>query len=507
MGFVEPRISVALIVFVLSPEGELDTVGGDPVPARMLGFGDRRAPAGDLEAALRRAMPWEGLRGVVASRLRPLTPRLLRHGEMVMPMWASGCLPPGGVEALPPGRSGDVYRRALERLSLHLDDPSIVAEAHAELRRALASDPVSHQMVGEGVRLRGLALDGLDELRLRDRAASDVDDAPSGAYPRPRVRAPLPPLLALLPSEFTIEQLRAAVRRVARLDEEELESASNFRRRIAELLEARVLVEVGDVEDAKQKGRPAKLYRFDAESWSGWLLAKVRHLSARELFEARRQRVVGEVRELRVARAKDSRGSDSRGSDPRGSDARGSGAGWSRPDDASGSGAPAGASPSASPAMPLEFRDALPRRASESDDEPRGGVGGAGLGAAPMRPAGGEPSRHVMRALRSPSAAARGDSSKTEIPRSIGPAATPEATPDATPADDDRVARLEAMVRHLALKFEQLSPGGGAGVRRDAGSPEGGAGGAASNPPTSDPPTYGPPTPDPPTGDPGRAER
>ena len=481
MGVVEPRISVALIVFVLSPEGELDTVGGDPVPARMLGFGDRRAPAGDLEAALLRAMPWEGLRGVVASRLRPLTPRLLRHGEMVMPMWASGCLPPGGVEALPPGRSGDVYRRALERLSLHLDDASIVAEAHAELRRALASDPVSHQMVGEGVRLRGLALDGLDELRLRDRAAIDSGEAPYGAYPRPRVRAPLPPLLALLPSEFTIEQLRAAVRRVARLDEEELESASNFRRRIAELLEARVLVEVGDVEDAKQKGRPAKLYRFDAESWSGWLLAKVRHLSARELFEARRQRVVGEVRELRVARAKDSRGSDSRGSD-----ARGSGAGWSRPDDASGSGALAGASPSASPAVPLEFRDALPRRASESDDEPRGGVGGAGLGAPRMRPADADASRHFMRAARSPSAAARGDSSMTEIPRSIGPAATPEATPDATPTDDDRVARLEAMVRHLALKFEQLSPGGGAGVRRDAGSPEGGAGARAPTPPTPD---------------------
>ena len=477
MGFVEPRISVALIVFVLSPEGELDTVGGDPVPARMLGFGDRRAPAGDLEAALRRAMPWEGLRGVVASRLRPLTPRLLRHGEMVMPMWASGCLPPGGVEALPPGRSGDVYRRALERLSLHLDDASIVAEAHAELRRALAADPVSHQMVGEGVRLRGLALDGLDELRLRDRAAIDSGEAPYGAYPRPRVRAPLPPLLALLPSEFTIEQLRAVVGRVARLDEDELESASNFRRRIAELLEARVLVEIGDVEDAKQKGRPAKLYRFDAESWSGWLLAKVRHLSARELFEARRQRVVGEVRELRVARAKDSRGSDSRGSD-----ARGSGAGWSRPDDASGSGAPAGASPSASPAVPLEFRDALPRRASESDDEPRGGVGGAGLGAPRMRPADADASRHFMRAARSPSAAARGDSSKTEIPRSIGPAATPEATP----TDDDRVARLEAMVRHLALKFEQLSPGGGAGVRRDAGSPEGGAGARAPTPPTPD---------------------
>jgi hypothetical protein len=470
MGLLEPRLSFALVVFVLSPDGELDTIGGEPVSARELGMVHGGASAGDVGAALLRGTPWEPVRGVTTARLRPLMPRVSRRGEVVVPMWTSGRFPAGGVWDLSSRFGGPLHGRALERLAESLGDPSLVAEAQVEFRRALASDPLSHQMVGEGVRLRGLALDGLEEIRAQEIRAQELSARGMGGFAPSDGRPPLPPLLALLPAEFTIEQLRVAVRRVARIDEEELESASNFRRRIAEFVEARVLVEVGDVEDAKQKGRPAKLYRFDAESWSGWLRAKVRHLSARELFEVRRQRVVGE---LRVARALDSHGSDSPDS----------GAGASRLDDAGRSGAPAGAPSPVSPAMPLEFRDALPRRASTPDEEPRGGLGDAGQGASPMRSAGGEASRRFMRAPRSPSDAARGVSFEPEAPGLIVPSATPEATL----VDDDRVSRLEAMVRHLALKFEQLSRGGGVGGRPDVGSSEGGADGAAFNPPTAAP--------------------
>ena len=87
MGLLEPRLSFALVVFVLSPDGELDTIGGEPVSARELGMVHGGASAGDVGAALLRGTPWEPVRGVTTARLRPLMPRVSRRGEVVVPIW------------------------------------------------------------------------------------------------------------------------------------------------------------------------------------------------------------------------------------------------------------------------------------------------------------------------------------------------------------------------------------------------------------------------------------
>jgi hypothetical protein len=394
MGLLEPRLSFALVVFVLSPDGELDTIGGEPVSARELGMVHGGASAGDVGAALLRGTPWEPVRGVTTARLRPLMPRVGRRGEVVVPMWTSGRFPAGGVWDLSSRFGGPLHGRALERLAELLGDPSLVSEAQVEFRRALASDPLSHQMVGEGVRLRGLALDGLEEIRAQEIRAQEMSARGMVGFAPSDGRPPLPPLLALLPAEFTIEQLRVAVRRVARIDEEELESASNFRRRIAEFVEARVLVEVGDVEDAKQKGRPAKLYRFDAERWHGWLVGKVGQLSARELFQARRQRGVGDEHAEYAFRP------------------------LHRP------------MPADRGAPPEPLGNRAPPRIESREVPPGAAEAAAQLSAQPRRkPVGAEGVRFLARA----------------------------APSRATADNDERVARLEAMVKHLLGRFDAMS--------------------------------------------------
>jgi hypothetical protein len=121
-------------------------------------------------------------------------------------------------------------------------------------------------MLGEGARLRALAMDELARESMADE---------------------LPPIFALLPEVFTIEHLRSAISQVAHRPELEAESSSNFRRRIMEFLKYGVLVEVGDVDVTRQKGRPAMRYRFAAHAWRRWLSTRSTEPTMREMHQLR----------------------------------------------------------------------------------------------------------------------------------------------------------------------------------------------------------------------------
>lgn len=266
-----PRnFSIALIVFVLTPYGEVATVTGAPMdldellqpplqpphepPHEPPHAGPRSAasPASvggspfSLVSARLRERLCEALRARVPSlevtaRLHPLMPRLLADGAVCIPLWTAGRI----------SDDADLRSdRGLADLARALGDPTIEAEAEAEFRRRLASDPIAHQMVGEATRLRAVASDEA----LRELSPGEV-----------------PPIFALLPTVFTIDQLRLAAAPMALAAGTELERSSNFRRRVNEFIEQGVLGDCGEAVGAAHRGRPPRLYRFDAAGWEEWL--------------------------------------------------------------------------------------------------------------------------------------------------------------------------------------------------------------------------------------------
>ena len=267
MNRSEPALSLSLslIVFVVTPDDDggarVGTIGGEIVSPRGLdGFDPRSQTLSDY---VTRAMRWNLPPGTVTSRIRPLMPRLSSPTSVLLPLWTTGRIADfDSSEALPSGGR----LNALERLAETLRDATLVTEANSEFRRALAADPLSHQMLGEGARLRALAMDELARESMADE---------------------LPPIFALLPEVFTIEHLRSAISQVAHRPELEAESSSNFRRRIMEFLKYGVLVEVGDVDFTRQKGRPAMRYRFAAHAWRRWLSTRSTEPTMREMHQLR----------------------------------------------------------------------------------------------------------------------------------------------------------------------------------------------------------------------------
>lgn len=236
-------LSVAPIVFVLTPDGRVDTIGGQTLTAdRVSNFRPGESTAETIRRQIREALP----EGTITSRIRPLMPRN-HNGTVVLPVWATGRLPDNSVRGTAaPG----LELGALERLADDLRDRSLWAEAHAEFRRALAADPVSHQLLGERARLRALAEDESERVPVEDE---------------------IPPIFGLLPQRFSLDELHAAVNQAARLPHGEAERSTNFRRRLTDLTEAGVLRETGEKLSADQPGRPAKLYHFDHHGWLRWL--------------------------------------------------------------------------------------------------------------------------------------------------------------------------------------------------------------------------------------------
>lgn len=267
MNRSEPALSLSLslVVFVVTPDDDggarVGTIGGEIVSPRGLdGFDPRSQTLSDY---VTRAMRWNLPPGTVTSRIRPLMPRLSSPTSVLLPLWTTGRIADfDSSEALPSGGR----LNALERLAETLRDATLVTEANSEFRRALAADPLSHQMLGEGARLRALAMDELARESMADE---------------------LPPIFALLPEVFTIEHLRSAISQVAHRPELEAESSSNFRRRIMEFLKYGVLVEVGDVDVTRQKGRPAMRYRFAAHAWRRWLSTRSTEPTMREMHQLR----------------------------------------------------------------------------------------------------------------------------------------------------------------------------------------------------------------------------
>lgn len=252
MGMPPLQISFALVVFVLTPEGKVATIGGQELTDGHVAALPRRGQsiAGVIRESVEQLLP----PGTITSRIRPLMPRLRRDGMVVLPLWATGRLPEGEHLTALVARAEFRPFDALGRLADQLNDHTLVDEAHSEFRRALASDPVSHQLMSEGGRLRALAMDELDLIRNREDG--------------------IPPVFGLLPKRFTIEQLQLAVRQAARLLPEDIQKSSNFRRRLVELTELGVLERTYDTAPTDARGRPPQFYRFNSERWIEWLQAR-----------------------------------------------------------------------------------------------------------------------------------------------------------------------------------------------------------------------------------------
>jgi hypothetical protein len=281
MGLPRPVVSIAPLLFVFAPDGQVETTGGFAFdPDELVRRGTMRFDAADLARgagiALDRVLVGEianrlrDLPGLtITSRLRPLVPRLGPRMQIVLPMWALARIDLDGVEG---SEWMELARRhphglgAAARLSEALGDPELEREAEGEFRRALAGDPMANRLSGEDARMRTLSVDEL---------------ARAGRH------GEAPPVLAMLPRLFTIEELRLAIARITRVPEERVESSSNFRRRVQELLAHGVLQPVGEaargwaksspvvpeeVDAGTRPGRRPTLYEFDETRWRRWLL-------------------------------------------------------------------------------------------------------------------------------------------------------------------------------------------------------------------------------------------
>lgn len=299
-----PIVSVAPLLFVFAPDGQVETLAGFAFdPDRIVRSGAMQIGAADLAhgsaAALDRVLAAEVSRQLrdlpglaITSRLRPLVPRLAPPARIVLPMWAIARIDLDGVEGdrwMERARGHPYGLGAAARLARLLDDTDLEREAEGEFRRALAGDPMANRLMGEDARMRALSVDEL---------------ARAGRH------GELPPVLAMLPRLFTIDELRLAVARITRVPEERVESSSNFRRRVQELLGHGVLRPVGEaargwaksspvvhdeVGGGTRPGRSPTLYEFDEVRWRRWLLHR-----AGGAEEVARREIAPMMREMRA---------------------------------------------------------------------------------------------------------------------------------------------------------------------------------------------------------------
>lgn len=281
MGFPRTSLDICPIAFVMTSDGRVETLGGFDFGAdELVNHRDLRLEvaarglrtvAGVLELELRRMVAghFRELPGLsLATRLRPLMPRPRRSGRLTLPVWTVARVDRAQGDPAEWERMASRHPHgfgALARVAAMLQDPSIETEAEMEFRRTLAADPLASRMVGDEARLRALAADELAQ----------------GASP-----GDLPPVFAMLPECFTIDELRLALGRMSRTPAEEIESSSNFRRRLHDLIGMKVLRSVGEAgrpwlrvqavsdEDATRPGRKPLLYTFDPERWRSWLLER-----------------------------------------------------------------------------------------------------------------------------------------------------------------------------------------------------------------------------------------
>lgn len=269
MGIPTSQLHAALVIFLLTPEGDIVTVGGVRIRVQDLmlhaGLAGRGERGGDRDAieravpdsepefarVIRRATLAELPEGTSITSIRALIPRMFSLDRVVIPLWATGSVPRHALETLLAHARPNAG--ALERLSRELRDPSLVVEANRAFRQALAADPMVHQLVGDATRLRALS--------------AEVIERESRPLERPLIASMLPEL-------FTIDQLRFAVSQIAVAAGREVESSSNFRRRLSDLMECGVLVDAGESHEVEQRGRPPRLYRFELARWAGWLAQK-----------------------------------------------------------------------------------------------------------------------------------------------------------------------------------------------------------------------------------------
>ena len=269
MGLPTSQLHAALVVFLLTPEGDIVTVGGMRIRVQDLmlhaGLAGRGERGGDRDAieravpdsepefarVIRRATLAELPEGTSITSIRALVPRVFSVDRVVIPLWAVGSVPRHALEPLLAHARPNAG--ALERLSRELRDPSLIAEANRAFRQALAADPMVHQLVGDATRLRALSAEVIER----------------GSRPLER-----PLIASMLPELFTIDQLRFAVSQIAVAAGREVESSSNFRRRLSDLMECGVLVDAGESHEVEQRGRPPRLYRFELARWAGWLAQK-----------------------------------------------------------------------------------------------------------------------------------------------------------------------------------------------------------------------------------------
>ena len=276
----QPSLSVALVIFVLTPEGRVETLGGEELTSGRMA--PVRSGGLDLSQIIRREMESVLPVGTVTSRIRPLMPRLRGNGAVTLPLWATGRVPEAVFRAGGVGELRGLRFGALERLALSLRDDSLVTEARSEFRRALAADPVSHQLMGDATRLRALAVDEL----ARESLSGDE----------------MPPIFGLLPTMFTLDELHMAVNEAAHLRPGEVEKSTNFRRRLVDLVRDHVLTEVGERVGPEQRGRPAKLYSFSMDGWRIWLSRQHRAMDVRaESVMSREMSSYRTVRSMRNA--------------------------------------------------------------------------------------------------------------------------------------------------------------------------------------------------------------
>jgi predicted ArsR family transcriptional regulator len=81
-------------------------------------------------------------------------------------------------------------------------------------------------------------------------------------------------VIALLPETFTLNELQQAIATTLGIHADEMESSSNFRRRLQEFVHRGVLQETSAPRDAatvERAGRPPRHYRFDPVGWQRWL--------------------------------------------------------------------------------------------------------------------------------------------------------------------------------------------------------------------------------------------
>ena len=299
-----PVVTIAPLLFVFAPDGQVETLAGFPFdPDGLVRSGTMQIGAADpargAAAALDRVLAAEIARQLrdlpglaITSRLRPLVPRLAPPARIVLPMWAIARIDLDGVEGdlwMERARRHPYGLGAAARLARLVEDPDLEREAEGEFRRALAGDPMANRLMGEDARMRALSVDEL---------------ARAGRH------GEAPPVLAMLPRLFTIDELRLAVARITRVPEERVESSSNFRRRVQELLGHGVLRPVGEaargwaksspvvhdeVGGGTRPGRSPTLYEFDEVRWRRWLLHR-----AGGAEEVARREIAPLMREMRA---------------------------------------------------------------------------------------------------------------------------------------------------------------------------------------------------------------